>query len=173
MLTNLLKNTNLIFFISGKQIHIARFLYDLGLSLGGLTSDPSSNAPMPALQCTMVGARGEAAFSRISRTSSTNSTNSAGSSGVPWSGQLRYCIWLTTRPPSTHNTQNEGGFFYFSTYFIKNCFICRPSNSTVSEAVLRIQGNFCVDPDPSIFIIDSQHANKKLIKKKVFLHIPF
>jgi hypothetical protein len=28
-----------------------------------------------------------------------------------------------------------------------------------------------VDPDPSIFIIDLQDANKKLILKKVFLHI--
>jgi hypothetical protein len=28
-------------------------------------------------------------------------------------------------------------------------------------------------PDPSIFIIDLQDANKKLIKKKVFLHIIF
>ena len=27
------------------------------------------------------------------------------------------------------------------------------------------------DPDPSIFIKDLQDANKKLIKKKVFLHI--
>jgi hypothetical protein len=26
------------------------------------------------------------------------------------------------------------------------------------------------DPDPSIFISDLQSANKKLIKKKVFLH---
>jgi hypothetical protein len=26
------------------------------------------------------------------------------------------------------------------------------------------------DPDPSIFIIDFQDANKKLIKKQVFLH---
>jgi hypothetical protein len=29
------------------------------------------------------------------------------------------------------------------------------------------------DPDPSIFITDLQDANKKLIKKKVFLHINF
>jgi hypothetical protein len=29
------------------------------------------------------------------------------------------------------------------------------------------------DPDPSIFIIDLQDANKKLNKKKVFLHITF
>ncbi len=29
------------------------------------------------------------------------------------------------------------------------------------------------DPDPSIFIIDLQDANKKLIKKKVFPHITF
>jgi hypothetical protein len=29
------------------------------------------------------------------------------------------------------------------------------------------------DPDPSIFIIDIQDANKKLILNKVFLHIPF
>jgi hypothetical protein len=29
------------------------------------------------------------------------------------------------------------------------------------------------DPDPSIFITDLQDANKKLIKKKVFLHILF
>jgi hypothetical protein len=29
------------------------------------------------------------------------------------------------------------------------------------------------DPDPSIFIIDLQVANKKQIKKKVFLHINF
>jgi hypothetical protein len=29
------------------------------------------------------------------------------------------------------------------------------------------------DPDPSIFIIDLQDANKKLILKKVFLDIPF
>jgi hypothetical protein len=28
-------------------------------------------------------------------------------------------------------------------------------------------------PDPSIFIIDLQDANKKLIKKKVFLQITF
>jgi hypothetical protein len=27
------------------------------------------------------------------------------------------------------------------------------------------------DPNPAIFIIDFQDANKKLIKKKVFLHI--
>jgi hypothetical protein len=58
---------------------------------------------MPALQWTMMGAEGAAALSRISRTSSTNSTNSAGSSGVPWSGQLRYCIWLTTRASSATN----------------------------------------------------------------------
>jgi hypothetical protein len=29
------------------------------------------------------------------------------------------------------------------------------------------------DPDPSILIIDLQDANKKLLKKKVFLHITF
>jgi len=29
------------------------------------------------------------------------------------------------------------------------------------------------DADPAIFIIDLQGANKKLIKKKVFLHITF
>lgn len=55
--------------------------------------------PIPALQWTRVGAR-VAALSRTSRTSSTNSTNSTESSGVPWSGQLRYCIWVTTRASS-------------------------------------------------------------------------
>jgi hypothetical protein len=33
--------------------------------------------------------------------------------------------------------------------------------------------NADADPDPFIFIIDLQDANKKLIKKKVFLHITF
>ena len=28
-----------------------------------------------------------------------------------------------------------------------------------------------MDPDPAVFIIDLQDANKKLIKKKFFLHI--
>jgi hypothetical protein len=30
-----------------------------------------------------------------------------------------------------------------------------------------------MDPDPAIFVIDLQDANKKLIKKKVFLLITF
>jgi hypothetical protein len=30
-----------------------------------------------------------------------------------------------------------------------------------------------MDPGPSVFIIDLQDANKKLIKKKDFLHITF
>jgi hypothetical protein len=32
---------------------------------------------------------------------------------------------------------------------------------------------FGIDPDPAIFVIDVQDANKKLIKKKVFLLITF
>ncbi len=28
---------------------------------------------------------------------------------------------------------NRGDFFYFVQYFIQHCFICRPSDSTVSE----------------------------------------
>ncbi len=139
---------------------------------------------MPALQCTMVGARGEAAFSRISRTSSTNSTNSAGSSGVPWSGQLRYCIWLTTRPPSKHHTRKiKGGSFlgFFSTLLTQlhlplefHCvadprqFLC---GSGSADPCLWLMDP---DPEPSIFIIDLQDANKKTnLKKKLFLHIPF
>ena len=54
------------------------------------------------LQCTMVGAR-VAARSLVCRTFDTNSTNSTVSAGVPWSGQDRYCIWVTSRsvPVST------------------------------------------------------------------------